>query len=109
VLNLDEETQKAVAARLQAAAGVAWEATRRRRTRWIVEDLGPYRVALRAKRRPGRPGFWLQMLVTGRRPVSKAEAEALAKLAGIKTPILDEFPNQWFIEEALWQQYAVNT
>ncbi len=109
VLELGDPEREAVADRLQTAAKIAWEATRRRETRWVLEDLGRYHVAVRAKRKPGVPGFWLELLVTSRFPLSRAEAEALAKLAGVKRPILDEFPgNQIFVEEASWSRYAAS-
>ncbi len=107
ILDLGADARAAIAERLKRAALQAREAARRRRPRWVIEDVGRYRVAIRARHRPGAPGWGLELVVASRYPLTRPEAETLAKLAGVGAPILDEFPgNQIYVEEASWRRYA---
>jgi len=94
---LTPEARAEVARELRATITLAREKARRRRFDWHTLDLGRYRVALRVQRRLTWP---LQLLVTGKQPLTPADLEALAGMAGIRFFSTDHLPgNQALITE----------
>jgi len=94
---LTPEARAEIERELQATITLAREKARRRRFDWHTLDLGRYRVALRVQRRLTWP---LQILLTAKQPLTPADVEALASLAGIRYFSTDHFPgNQMLITE----------
>jgi len=96
---LTPELREQLARKLRAAVALARSRAIERSYGWSTFDLGPWRVSVRA--RGGRLGHPVQIMATARRPLRRADIEAIAEMAGFRYFSTDEFPgNQHLIMEA---------
>jgi len=96
---LAPEAREQLSRKLRAAVALARSRAIERNYGWSSFDLGPWRVSVRALR--GRLGHPAQVLATARRPLRRADIEAIAELAGFRYFSTDELPgNQHLITEA---------
>ena len=96
---LTPELRKQLTRKLRAAVALARSRAIERNYGWSTFDLGPWRVSVRAL--SGRLGHPVQIMATARRPLRRADIEAIAEMAGFRYFSTDEFPgNQHLITEA---------